>query len=305
MNEISILVDRILESDDYVMVLRETKNYNVKTFEEFVNVLKDFDERVKKQGIETSLTVNEPSNDNKDALLTWFVDQGYMNDKDRTFSVISFDKGKVSCDKTKRFRVPGSTNLNELVDVNQILKLIDGYVYSLEREDPKGGSSGEDNKEKPDEEKTREEKEDEAYVMDDSLKTALDSVKKKGEELAGKFKSSKPFEYNGKTYKIEDVKLLASTEEELVLSILYSRSDEMDIYETGTDGKKLRSAMLRHYNKLGFGKQAPEFRLDMNKDPYFYSVVGKLPVKKTSGPEARAILNYFDGKVRFQPKEKD
>jgi hypothetical protein len=44
--------------------------------------------------------------------------------------------------------------------------------------------------------------------------------------------------------------------------------------------------------------------MDMDKTPYFYFSVGPIPVKQTKGSEAKALLNYFDGKaVRFQPKD--
>ena len=299
MNEISLLVDRILESDDYISVLREIKEYNnVKTFDEFVKIMQDFDKRVKDHKIETKLTFNKNGDG---GTLEWYVNQGYMNDPDRTLSVLSFDNGKIKCDTSKRFRVPGSTNLNKLADVTQLLRMLDGFVYSLDND----GTTNQNNQpDKDDDEKTPEEKEDENFTLDPSVVSVLDKLKADGEALINKFKAAPPVKFNGKEYKIEKGTLMASTEKELIAALEFPRADEIDIYASSRDGEALRTAILRHYPKNGFRNNAPEFRYDMDRSPYFYASVGKLPVKKTKGPEARAILNYYDGnKVRFQPKE--
>ena len=51
------LTEKVLNSVDYIKVLRES-TYNVKTFEEFVKQLQEFDARVQKKGIKTTLTVD-------------------------------------------------------------------------------------------------------------------------------------------------------------------------------------------------------------------------------------------------------
>lgn len=289
MFDYSQLVDMILESDDYLSVLRETKNFNVKSFDEFAKIIADYDKRVKAKDIDTKLDVDKDK-----STLKWWVNDGYMNDKDRTLSVQSFDNGDITCDKSVRFRAPGSVNLNQLVDVNQLLKMIDGYVYSLERTD-----DTEVDKEKAEE--------DDAFELDPSVKSILDKLKTDGESVINKFLSVPAFEYNGKQYKLEKGTLMASTEQELIAALDFPREFETYLYSRDKAGESLRRAVIAHFNKNGFkGDKAPQFRYDMTKSPYLYVPVGKLPVKKTTGPEARAILNYYDGnKVRFQPKEKD
>jgi hypothetical protein len=296
MNEISLLVDRILESDDYISVLREINEYNnVKTFDEFIKIIQDFDKRVKDKKIKTKLTFNKNGDG---GTLEWYVNQGYMGDKDRTLSVLSFDNGAIKCDTSKKFRAPGSTNVNKFADATQLLRVLDGYVYSLDND---GNTNQSD---KDDDEKTPEEKEDENFTLDPSVVSVLDKLKADGEALINKFKSAPPVKFKGKDYKIEKGTLMASTEKELIAALEFPRADEIDVYASGKDGEALRSAILRHYPKNGFRNNPPEFRYDMDRTPYFYVSVGKLPVKQTKGPEARAILNYYDGnKVRFQPKE--
>ena len=304
MGEYSKLVDLILETDDYLSVLMEVKTYNIKTLDEFINVIKDLDERVKKKNIDTQLDINP---DDPNVIIRWFVDQGYMNDKNRLLQIKSFDNGKVECDKSARFRAPGSVNVNELKDANQLLNVLERYLYQLEREDPKQNNSN--NNEKSDDEKTPEEKEDANFELDPSVKTILDNLKTTGDDLIKKFTSAAPLEYNGKKYKIDKGKLMASTEKELIVALEFPRDQELDIYDTTSKdnikkAQDLRRSLIKHYSKVS-SKNTPEFRLDMDKNPYFYAVVGRLPVKNSSGPEARAILNYYDGnKIRFQPKER-
>ena len=220
--------------------------------------------------------------------------------------MVEFENGKVKCNKTYRFRAPGRHNVNDLTDPNQILKLLDSYVFSLERDDVIKQKQGALNKQgsgtKDEKELSPEEKEDLKFVMDPSVRKVLDDLKTKGDALISKIMSVPPYKTKaGKAYKLQGAKLLSSTEKELVATFDFSRADDMEIYASNKAGETLRGDIIRHYYKNG--KYKMEFRLDMDRTPYFYTSVGKLPVKKESGPEARAMLNYYDGAVRFQPKE--
>jgi len=300
MGKYSELVDRILESDDFISLLRETKNYYTKTFDEFIKVIQDFDERIRKKGINTNLTF-DPS-----GTLTWIVDQGYMKDKNRVLKMNSYNNGNCVCDTAVRFGVPGCTNLNSLVDANQMLKFLDGYVYSLERDALKNQNNGQQNTDdKEDDEKNADKNKDKDFKLGDAVVSVLDKLKTEGEGLLNKAKAIPPIEYNGKQYKIDKGELAASTEQEVVLFLQFPDDQELDIYDRGVNGQKLRRLILRSLNRAGFkGDHAAQFRKDMDKETYLYVPVGKMPVRKLAGPEAKAMLNYYDGKkVRFQPKE--
>ena len=295
------LTEKVLNSTDYIKVLRES-TYNVKTFEEFVKQLQEFDERVQKKDIKTTLIVDT---DDGQHYVKWEVDQD-----DRVLCVLEFENGKVKCNKTYRFRAPGRYNVNDLTDPNQILKLLDSYVFSLERDDvikqkQQGSSNNQqssDENKKDKKELSPEEKEDLKFVMDPGVRQVLEDLKTKGDDLISKIMSVPPYKTKeGKEYKLQGGKLLSSTEKELVAVFDFSRTDDIDIYSPEKAGEKLRTEIIKHYTKNGNYKM--DFRLDMDKTPYFYTSVGKLPVKKESGPEARAMLNYYDGAVRFQPKE--
>ena len=300
MGKYTALVDLILENDDYLSLLREAKNYYTKTFDEFLKVIQDFNERIKKFGIETSL-VSDPS-----GKLTFVVNQGYQNDKNRVLQVNSYNNGTVECDSSVRFRAPGCTNLNALVDANQILKILDGYVYSLERDQKNQNSQQVGNTEKKEDEKGDSENKGESFKLDDALVSILDNLKTTGDSLLTKAKSVPAVEFNGKKYKIDGGDVMASTEQEAILSLTFPRDQEIDIYSSDKNGQALRRSILKAFQNAGFKKATnPQFRLDMEKTPYFYIPIGKMPVKKTTGPEAKAMINYFDGKkVRFQPKER-
>lgn len=302
-NYIKVLTEKVLNTSDYIQVLREA-TYNVKTFEEFVKQLQDFDARVKKKGIKTNLIIDT---DDGKHYVRWEVDQ-----EDRVLCVVEFNNGKVQCKKSERFRAPGRYNVNDLTDANQILKLLDSYVFSLERDDviaqkqastsmqSVAGDSKDKRKVLSPEEK--EAKEDREFVMDPEVRKILEDLKVKGDNIVKKVMSVPPYKtQDGTVYKIKNSNLLSSTERELVAVFEFGRVEEMKIYSDDKDGEVIRTGLLKYYKKNT--KLQMGFRLTMENEPYFYTVVGKLPVKKASGPEARVMLNYYDGAVQFQPKE--
>ena len=297
MGKYTALVDRILESDDVLSVLREGKSYFIKTREEFLSALEELKKRFEKQGVKCELNAVE------NGPIQFVIERGYMNDPNSELFIQEFnDNAQVVCDKSKKCRVPGSTNLNKFTDANQILKMLDGYAYSFERETKKNEPEKE-----PEKEKTKEEQEDEAFEMDPAVKKIMDDLKSTGESMKNKVLSIET-DFNGKKFKPSDAKLYSSTEREAVLIIEFPRDQELAIYDTiDSASQRLRNAIIKNFNQKGFkGKTNPAFRYDMDKNPYFYIPVGPLPVKNTKGPEARAILNYYDGnKVRFQPRSDD
>lgn len=294
MDNVKSIVDRILEEDDFRSVLRdlkEVKNYNTRSFGEFERTIKEFDKKFQDLGVETKLDV-DPTHTSLD----WIVEKGYMSTPTQELLVKAYVNGNVDCDKAKKFTLPGSTNLNTLVDANQILKLIDGWLYTLEKE----------KEDKEDEDKDDEDKEDEDFELDPEIVSILERLKQDGNSLIAQARTVPRVNFKGKDYKVTDGKLYASTEQEVVASLEFPRAQEIDIYANTRDGQLLRRQILNSFRRNGFRRNMPEFRLDMDKKPYFYLKVGKMPVKELKGPEARAMLNYYDGnKVRFQPRSGD
>lgn len=303
MFDYSEIVDRLLESDDYKSVLSELKNYFTKSFNEFAKTIQGFDERLKNLGVETRLDLNPDG----PGSLKWYIKRGYMDDPDGTLYVKRYVDGTVDCDKSVRMRVPGSTNANDFADANQLLQFLEGYVEQLEQDEKNNSNNNSNNSNNNnDNDNNKQSEEDRNFTLDPAVKTILDNLKTQGESVINRYLSVPALNYNGKNYKLEKGTLYSSTEKEVVACFEFPRSEEIDIYDMSREGLALRNALVKHFSRTKVNGKSPEFRYDMEKTPYFYVPVGKLPVKKSSGPEARAMLNYYDGnKVRFQPKEKN
>ena len=289
----SVIVDQVLNSNDLSLVFTSLKEetYSVKNRNEFVNALKKLDLAIKKKGAKTQFSMDANTID-------WTVEKANKGE-DCVLSVKKFnDNGSIACDRTKTFKTPSAMNLNLFTNPNQILSLIDSFVdqYSEKMTEP----DKDEEEEKKDETKDDEEEE---FELDPALIRIMDRLKAKGNELMGKAKRVPEVTFGGKTYKIDKGEILASTEREAVLSLEFPRDQEINIYANNRDGQALRRAILKQYKRAGFnGKTFPKFRLDMEKTPYFYVSIGDIPVKKPTGDEAKALLNYFDGKkVKFQP----
>lgn len=308
------LTDEVLRSNNFIQIIKETKTYSVKSFADFVKEIKALDDRLKKLGITTDLSFddNEP-----EVNLKWVIDNGYMNDKNRVLFVRNFENGRCECDPNYRFRAPGSTNLNKLVDPNQILKHIDEAVYALERDSDVDTSSGKedqkDDADKPNDQNKDAETKDDAKntpsdksVLDPSVVKEMERLESEGNTLLKKALAVPAVEFDGKQYKPEKGELLVSTDREVVAMLYFPKSQYHYIYDTSKDGRKLRTAIQKNFNRNGFyGKTNVQFRADMDRNPYLYVPVGKVPKTPNTGPEAEALLDWFGENkfIRFQPKE--
>ena len=251
------LTDAVLCSENFIQIIKETKTYLVKSFADFVKEVQALDERIKKLGITTDLTFSNE----EPYTLKWVIDNGYMNDKNRVLVVKSFDGENIVCDTNYRFRAPGSTNLNKLVDPNQILKHIDEMVYALERnsgsENNSDNNSDKDTSDETEKDKSKQEdttnaendntNEDGEFQLDPSVVKVMDQLKSDGENLIKKALAVPPLEYKGKEYAPEKGEILASTEKEAVVSLLFPRAQEIDIYASTPEGRKLRTKIVNHF----------------------------------------------------------
>ena len=293
---LSELVDRVLESDDFISILREDTIPNVKTVKDMGKALEAYSKRLNACKVKTALKYD-------DEHLLWTVESPYKSITKRILGIESVDpKGVVTCDTNLQFPAPGEVNLNLLNNFNQMLDSIDRFVRDVERDAGKELSNTNSN---TDTKSTDDKKsDDEPFELDPSVAKIMDDLGEKAEGYKNKLESFPTVTYYGKSYKPSGAKPFVSTEREAILSIEFPRDQEMEIYADTKQGKHLRELLSDDVKKyLGLGrKQRPLFRKDMNKNWYFYVPVGPVPVKNAAGPEAEALLNYFDGnKVRFQP----
>ena len=287
------LVDLVLESDDYVSVIREASLPKPKNIKELAKVLQDYSTRLNKCNIPTDLQFD-------DNHLVWQVKKGKNNLNTRVLAVTSFDGNRIVMNPNYKFPAPGKVNLNSVTDCGQVISSLDRFVRDCERdaglETPNQPNTNSSNPKDEDDE-------EEKFELSQDLKDLMEDLKVRGENLLNEAKSIVAH-FHGTDFKVIKGELYVSTEKEVILDMSFSPQEEAVLYSNAEDAPKIRKAIQDVYTKDAFhGNPKARFRQDMEHNWFFYVPVGAIPVKKATGPEAEALLDYYDGrKVRFQPE---